>query len=148
MMPGTPSRLALALALGLSAAPAGAALPPCAIDELIRRADAVVQITVVRVVAPVVAEGAQGPYWCGVTGDVARSFRGGLATGARIDVHVPCGRATPMPGPTEVTPEEKLRKAPVLELHLRRDGGLAAHGAGVAVLDAPTDAMVWEPNCK
>lgn len=144
-------RLVLAgLAVLGVAYPARAALECQYYDQMVAEAVMVMQVAVESVVPP--AGGGQGE--CIVTGEMVRNFKGPHPVGTRIQTSIPCEA----PVPEGVTPEvfvgatawwryAALAEAVVIELHIAAEGGPAGYGAGVVLLEAPTEAPAWEPVC-
>jgi hypothetical protein len=110
-------------------------------EQAVALATVIVQIDAVAVTGP----DENGD--CGITGTVQRSFLGDLALGSTVTTTTPCD-ATILraPGPQIYTDFGVLSAARVIELHLT-DGAVASYGAGLAVLDALTDAPARPNMC-
>lgn len=134
---------ALAAGLALWAGAAQATLPPCAYDELVREATLVVQMHIDRVDGP----DALGD--CTVAGEVVRLLRdnGSVAVGQRARFTVACTNPQGFIGPQLYTPPEALRSHAFVEYHGVDGGGISGYGAGLVLLDAPTDAIAWTSEC-
>lgn len=123
----------------------GAALPPCAEDERMRKATDVVQISVESVEIPAGIGQPSTTVYCAVTGTVVRVFRGSAKTGDNVGVRVLC--YTDAVGAGWVTDPKALEDAKVIEVHAL-NGEPVRGGASVAILPGPTAEMTWEPSCK
>lgn len=138
------------LALG-AAGPAAAMMQCQHYDEMVAEAATVVQVTPISVVPP--PEGGQGD--CQLSGKIVRNFKGLFPVGAVIETTVPCDAPhtsgvarPPMVGATIWRSLAALEGAAVIELHLAGDGGVAGYGAGVVLLEVPTEAPAWRPICQ
>ena len=149
MMPAA-RNLTLTLSLAMLANGAQAALQCDAYDDLVAQAAMVMQIAVTEVVAPT-----NDQQVCTLRGQIVRSFSGPHPVGTPIETLIGCD-GYPIPqasepvievGPTIYWDFDALRAAAVIELHIAAAGGPAGHGAGVWLLDAPTDAPQWQPYC-
>jgi hypothetical protein len=91
-----------------------------------------------------------------VTGEIVQSFLGPHPVGTVIQTEIPCTAPLDDPnaepavevGPTFWWDFEALQGAAVIELHIAPEGGPAGYGAGVMILDAPTDEPMWTPYCE
>lgn len=133
-----------------AAGPAVAALPCNAYDEMVGQAVMVMQVDVESVVPP--AGGGQGG--CVLTGEIVRNFKGPHPVGTRIQTMVFCeapvtdgGEPEVMVGATIWWNFAALAQADVVELHIAAEGGPAGYGAGVVLLEVPTDAPAWTSFC-
>jgi len=121
--------------------PAQAMLAPCVYDGMIGSASDVVQIVEIEVDGPD-AEG-----FCGLTGVVARSFRGGYTVGDKVALVIACANVNNLVGAQIYLDPEGMRSAEVIELHLI-GSGIAAYGAGMFSLPTPTDRVHWQTECR
>lgn len=142
--------LTLTLTLAMLADGAQAALQCDAYDDLVAQAVMVMQIAVTEVVAPT-----NDQQVCILRGQIVRSFSGPHPVGTQIETALGCD-GYPIPegvepvvevGPRMFWDFDTLRAAAVIELHIAAQGGPAGFGAGVWLLDAPTDAPQWQPSC-
>jgi hypothetical protein len=110
-------------------------------EAQVAEASAIIQIDQISV-SPANAEG-----YCTITGTVQRSFKGDIAVGSEVTFANPCDHEPFPPGPQIITEQDALAAAPVIELHLI-EGEVASYGAGLAVLDALTDAPARPNMCE
>lgn len=132
-----PFRLALGLSV-LPALPLQAALQISTCDRLREVAEAVADAVTVIQIADHVVE--WDGFRCRVTGTVVRSFRGSLEPGSPVQTSFRCGEASTV---EIVRDPETVARAAVIEIHAQAAGGPAAGGAGLLLLDAPTDAPAF-----
>ena len=129
------------IAIGF-AAPANATLPPCVYDDLMREATMVVQITdhSVRTLNNNV---------CEVQGTIIAVHRGSVDVGRTLTARFNCetGDTQPVIGGAIYSRPEGIAASAAVELHLTADGYIAAEGAGLIGLRAPTQSIAWEPYC-
>ena len=138
--------------LVLGTAQPGAAMMQCHYyDEMVAEAVMVVQVAPSSIVPP--PQGGQGD--CTLTGKIVRKFKGKYPVGTVIRTSVPCEapqtsgpQRPPMVGATMWRSLEALEGAAVIELHLAAEGGPAGYGAGVVLLDAPTETPAWRSVCQ
>lgn len=138
--------------LVLGTAQPGAAMIECHYyDEMVAEAVAVVQVAALSIVPP--PDGGQGD--CTLTGKIVRNFKGKYPVGTVIRATVPCdapqtsgAERPPMVGATMWRSLDALEGAAVIELHLATEGGPAGYGAGVVLLDAPTETPAWRSVCQ
>ena len=135
---------ALILIAALVPTALGAALPPCASDQWMRRATDVVQVEVTRVEVPTGIGQPNSTVNCPVSGVVRRAFRGVVQVGETITFGVLC--YTDAVGGGRITNPEALRKASFLEVHMM-NGQPVHNGPSVLILDALTDQIAWQPEC-
>lgn len=133
-----------------AAGPAAAALECRYYDEMVLDAVMVMQVAVASVVPP--AGGGQGD--CVLTGEIVRNFKGPHPVGTRIQTTVFCEAPVAdgvepdvMVGATIWWRYAALAEAAVVELHIGPGGGPAGYGAGVVLLEAPTEAPAWVSAC-
>lgn len=127
--------------------PTGAALPPCAIDDLMRGATDVVQVWIGRVDVPTKV-GQDGAFAaCTVHGAVLRSFRGRHSVGGQIRVDVPCWDDTGSVGGASIVGAERLKRMRFVEFHMNGVSPVQG-GAGVIEIAAASDAIQWTPECE
>lgn len=136
---------ALAVTAALWAGAAQATLPPCSYDAMVRDASLVIQVRVEEVsMRP-------GGLSCTVRGPVLTVLRddGRIAVGQRAAFELPClgEGSTPYPGPDIYREATTIAATPVIEYHGLSGGGVAGHGAGAVLLDAPTETIAWQPEC-
>lgn len=132
------------------AGPAQAALECQYYDQALAEAVMIMQIDRTEVTLP-----PDGSTSCTLRGTIIRSFLGPHPVGTLIETQVPCDgfvQSTGEPAPIEVGPAiyrsvDALAAAPVVELHIAPEGGPAAYGGGVILLDAPTEAPVSRRFC-
>ncbi len=132
-------RVALVAAV-LMAGPVTASEPPCIYDELVDQAVDVVQLTDLSLRE----DGADDI--CRVEGNVVTVFQGRFQPGQRLRFSVPCAIDQPPVGLTVYHATDALDIAEVIEVHFGADGEVAGYGAGLTVLDAPTNAIAWRPS--
>jgi hypothetical protein len=145
-------RRALAVWLALGVAQPGAAMMACEhYDAMVAEAVTVIQIVPALVTPP--PEGGQGN--CTVTGEIVRIFKGFATPKTVVSTILPCEAPLPegierpiLVGPTMWVPLSGLGGAGAVELHLDEGGFPTGYGAGVVLLDAPTDAPAWRPVCQ
>jgi hypothetical protein len=139
----------LTLALMIPAT-AQAALQCNYYDDFVAAAVMVMQIDDVTV-SPPATPGAD----CTVSGTIVRSFLGPHPVGTRVQTPVPCiGVPAALGGDGEIEVGPAIYKdyaalvaAPVIELHIAPESGPAGHGAGVVLLEAPTDSPQYTSMC-
>lgn len=134
-------RLAI-IGLLLAAAPAHAMIECIYYDQMVAEAVDVVQLDDAKVGVPDVNGN------CSISGPVSRVFAGGLQADVWLDSAAPCDNAQGIAGPMIWTNAEALAQAKVIELHLAAGGGIAGYGAGIVLLDAPTETPAWKPICN
>lgn len=143
-------RLTGVMVLLACAGPVQAALPCDVTEQMVVEAAMVMQISVRAVDEPLPES-----TTCRVEGEIVRSFRGPLTVGTVIETQVPCrggwtnadGEPVVMVGADIYTDRDAMLDAPVIELHIADTGGPAGYGEGVVLLEAATDAPVWQPEC-
>lgn len=123
---------------------ASAAGASCATEDWVRRTTDIVQIAVEKVVVPPQIFASMDTTDCPVTGTIRRVFQGSLKIDRQIEVGVTCHA---MVGRAEIVMPQVLEAAKVIELPLDKDGQVT-DGAGVVILDAPTDNRVWPAQCE
>ena len=133
------------------AVPAQAALRCDDIDYFVAQAVMIQQVVPSEVIPP--EGGGQG--LCTLRGEIVRSFMGPHPVGTLIRTTIPCQAPLEpgeieevIPGGDTIWDFEALRDAPVIELHIAPEGGNAGYGAGVVLLDAPTDAPARRSACE
>lgn len=133
----------LALPLLALALPAQAELPPCVTDDLMREAPLVVQIADHRVES-------FANNICRISGTIAQVHRGNVAVGRSLTATFDCitDPSQVAIGGTVYSAPEALSRAGAVEVHIGADGYIAAGGAGLITLDAPTQSIAWEPYCS
>ncbi len=144
--------LALAAASTVAAFPVQAALECSAYDDLVAQAVMIMQIAPSNIVPP---EGG-GEGNCTVTGAIVRSFLGPHPVGTVVQTAIPCKAPITNPdlanpvtvGPTRWWDYAELQAAAVIELHIAPTGGPAGHGAGVVLLEEPSEAPMWQSLCQ
>jgi hypothetical protein len=141
----------LAAGLLVWAGTAQAALRCDDLDALVAQAVMIQQVVPSEVIPP--EGGGQG--LCTLRAEVVRSFMGPHPVGTLIRTSIPClaplapgSFQEPSPGGATLWDFEALRDAPVIELHIAPEGGPAGYGAGVVILDAPTDAPERRSACE
>jgi len=110
---------------------------------------------VMQIAVRAVDPAADGETRCRVEGEILRAFKGPHPVGTLIQTMVPCragwtdaqGAPVLMVGPEVYHDREALLAAPVIELHIAPTGGPAGYGAGVVLLDAPTEAPAYRSFC-
>jgi hypothetical protein len=103
-------------------------IDPCLIDEEVRAAELVVQVTVDAVTPP------EGGY-CVLSGTVVHVLRGPISPGATVMVEVNClSEPDVMCGGTVVSLPQ-LQRAEMVELHLT-EGAITGAGAGIDLIEA------------
>ncbi len=123
------SRCLCPLALAsLAAWPAGAVVDPCLLEQEVRAADLVVQVTVDAVSPP------QAGY-CILSGTVVHVLEGDLSPGATVMVEVNCVEEPDVMCGSRVIGLPQLQRAEMAELHLI-DGAIAGDGMGIDLIEA------------
>lgn len=130
-------RLTLLIPALLVSAPAVAAVQPCILDEMVAEAPTVVQVTGQSVTGP------DAVGLCVITGTVARSWLGALATGAQIKATFPCASPSLAPGPATYHDADEVARAGAVELHLDAEGGVAGYGWGLVTLEGVTEPTAF-----
>jgi len=131
----------VALIATLVAGQAAAAINPCVLDEMVARAETVVQIDDLQLgFAPFARD-------CPVSGTVRAVIRGEAEVGQRISVRVPCRNPDGRVGGDVYTAPKALRAAKAAELHLTGRGTIAGYGEGFVILDRVTGSQVRQPYC-
>lgn len=133
----------MALPLIALALPAMAELPPCETDALMRQAPVVVQITGHNVET-------FANNLCRIRGTIARVHRGNADVGQSLTTTFECltDPAQVTIGATYYADPSALASAQAVEVHIGTDGFIAANGAGLIGLIAPTQSIAWEPVCR
>ena len=132
-----------ALPLLALALPANAELPPCVTDDLMREAGVVVQISDHRVET-------FANNICRISGTVVQTHRGNVDVGRSLTATFNCvtDPSQVTIGGTRYNDLAALEQARAVEVHIGRDGHVAANGHGLIGLDAPTQTIAWEPFCS
>ncbi|ABD53033.1 hypothetical protein [Jannaschia sp. CCS1] len=133
----------IALPLLALALPAQAELPPCVSDDLMRQASLVVQIT-----DPSVETFANNI--CRISGTIVQVHRGAANVGQSLTATFDCliDPSQAVIGGTVYSDPDALARAGAVEVHIGSDGYVAANGAGLIALNAPTQRIAWEPYCS
>ena len=129
------------IGLVLTAAPAQAMLECVYYDESVAEAVDVVQLDGAKIGSP--DENGN----CSISGHISRVFAGGLQVDGWLDSAAPCDNSQGIAGPVIYSNAEALAQAKVIELHLDAGGGIAGYGAGIVLLDGPTEAPAFKPMC-
>lgn len=131
------------LSLLVIASQTHATVSPCGTDNLMRDAVMVVQI-VDQDVTQI------GNNICRVSGTIAVTHRGDVEIGRNLTADFNClldASQVGIGGSVYANPEA-VRSAGALEVHITAEGSIAAYGAGLIGLDAPTHMIAWEPYCS
>lgn len=132
--------ICIAIAMLSTASSAQAMIQCIYYDQMVAEADLVVQIQDAKIGE------ADAAGNCAIAGPTAQVFVGTLAVGDWVETGVPCDNAQGLVGPTIWTDVTGLKAAKVIELHLS-GGSVAGYGAGIALLDSPTETPAWKPLC-
>jgi hypothetical protein len=122
---------------------AQATLSPCATDDLMAEAVMVVQV-VDQEVRPL------GNNICRFSGTIVATHRGLAEVGRNLtaDFNCPLDASQIAIGASWYYNPDDIRAAGALEVHINAEGFIAAFGAGLIALNAPTQSMAWEPFCN